>query len=121
MFYFILVAHFLADFVFQSRDMGKNKSSNFRYLLMHLFIQFMFMLPFGFLFSLSNAIIHGFIDWNIWNLYKWSVYKRLADQQALAEHASTYKYWEDHLFYTTIGFDQMLHAITLYALFNYFQ
>jgi hypothetical protein len=27
--------------------------------------------------------------------------------------AASWKYWEDHWFFTTIGFDQLLHGLTL--------
>lgn len=123
----LFALHFLADFVLQSRKMGKNKSTHWGYLLGHLAIQFAVFLPFtGWKFALSNALIHGAIDKNIWNLYKGLCYLRLSrivkndprtNMQAQITH---FKYWEDHLFYTTIGLDQLLHGITLIYLFGKF-
>ena len=54
------------------------------------------------------------IDASIWNIYKWSVYLR--DKTATKEN---WKYWEDSWFYTTIGFDQLLHGITIIAILEY--
>ncbi len=141
----LFVLHFLADFILQSREMGKKKSVEFLWLLKHLFIQYaVFRIGLSFmgmedsrLFALFNALIHGVIDWNIWKLYKLSVHYRITrrlkglgvygtnPKESLAykityeKSCEQWEYWEDHLFYTTIGFDQMLHAITLYALWTY--
>ena len=83
-----LVLHFLADFVLQSRTMGKKKSEDLKWLAGHLAIQFSVMLLglFGFIdklsalyLALANTAIHGVIDWYIWRGYKWSVLYRLKE------------------------------------------
>lgn len=122
---YLMVLHFVADFLLQSREMGKKKSSEFVWLLRHLLIQgcvmyagltpFLWMGLSGpkyLLFPLMNLVIHGIIDWNIWNLYKYSAFKRGAKADG------SWQYWEDHLFYVTIGFDQLLHSITIIVLWN---
>lgn len=118
----LLVVHFVADFLLQSREMGKKKSSELHWLLGHLAIQllafFIVLLPFtewAFVFALLNATIHGVIDWNIWRLYKLSVVRRFPDV-----NPATYQYWEDHWFYATIGLDQLLHGLTLIGLAQLF-
>jgi Protein of unknown function (DUF3307) len=128
----LLATHFVADFVLQSREMGKNKSSNFNYLFIHLFIQMIsFLIVVAFInadvaveFAISNAAIHGVIDWNIWRLYKAYAYKRIKQnpQHPLltGNPAEPWKYWEDHMFYTTIGFDQLLHGLTIVLLAGVF-
>jgi hypothetical protein len=135
----------------QSREMGQKKSSEWRWLARHLLIQFSFFL-FGLgIFSLFaeisvqamllipilNTLVHGVIDWNIWNGYKLLTHKRLISEANRAaymngnlnipfeerakvkydEKLASFKYWEDHLFYSTIGFDQLLHGLTIIALF----
>lgn len=110
----LLFLHFLADFILQPREMGKKKSSHLGWLAGHLLIQFLVFLPFvGWKLSLINAGIHGLIDNNIWNLYKFSVLKR--NKLVIKE---SFAYWEDHWFYATIGFDQFLHTATLFYLFG---
>lgn len=109
------ITHFIADFLLQSREMGKNKSSNYKFLSQHIGIIFVCFLPFGLKFAAANALIHAIIDKNIWNLYKLYVVSLYESERDAAYH----EYWEDHWFYATIGFDQLLHALTLIVLFNY--
>lgn len=110
----LLVIHYVADFLLQPREMGKKKSSEPKWLAGHLLIQFLCFLPFaGWLFALLNCAVHGIIDWYIWRAYKYSVLKRFPDAGV------DYKYYEDHLFYSTIGFDQLLHGLTLFYLAGY--
>lgn len=108
----LLILHFVADFILQPREMGKKKSSDIRWLAAHLAIQFIVFAPFtSLVFAAANACVHGIIDGTIWNIYKLSV--RLRNKNATAEN---WRYWDDHLFYTTIGFDQLLHGLTLVIL-----
>ena len=132
-----MILHFIADFLLQSREMGKKKSSEPFWLAFHLWIQFnVFTAGLVFLtdpktaimFSLANAAIHGVIDWNIWRLYKLSAHLRIKKKseqfnrspEVAAAHyemgVKNWKYWEDHWFYATIGLDQLLHAATIIAL-----
>lgn len=122
----MFLCHFIADFLLQSREMAQQKSSKIRVLWDHICIQYV-VLCIGLLYAgvdfatsakicLFNSLIHGVIDWYIWRCYKWSVAHRIEWDYA---HPLTvcndgpWKYWEDHLFYTTIGFDQLLHGLTL--------
>lgn len=129
-FYILLFLHFLADFILQSREMGKKKSTSWYWLTAHLSIQFFVFAPYtGFNFALANALLHGVIDKNIWNLYKLIVHLRITKQlksqgwdgsmapgNAYQLTAQGWKYWDDHAFYAMIGLDQMLHTTTLYFL-----
>lgn len=108
-----LFLHFVSDFIFQSRDVAKNKSSDFKYLKYHLqelgitfTIGLLFFLGIWktLIFVILNTAIHGMIDWNIWRFYK---------SQRKNENPETFKYWEDKLFYIIIGFDQFLHGLTI--------
>lgn len=127
---YLLVLHFVADFVLQSRKMGKKKSESVWWLIGHMYIQFgIFMLGLlplmaadkALMFATANALIHGLIDWNVWKLYKYSVWKRHSkDIKSMGQgnFALQWKYWEDHWFYLTIGFDQLLHGATLVGLWH---
>jgi hypothetical protein len=134
----MMVSHFVADFLLQSREMGKTKSTVFKVLCEHVIIQYLTLWAFLLFFvgptlaveiSLCNALVHGLIDWNIWKLYKWSAKYRI--EKRIDTHlflkadgavvlADKWEYWEDHLFYTTIGIDQLLHGLTLVALAGLF-
>jgi len=109
-FIILLVAHYIADFLLQSREMATKKSTDSDYLMEHVFIYGCAMWvascfftagpPAMFQFVLINMIAHGFIDWGIWRLYK--------------KHApADGKYWEDYWFWATLGLDQTLHLSTL--------
>lgn len=139
---YMMLIHFVADFLLQSREMGKNKSTKFLVLLQHISIQFICFVVLltpvvgfapAFTFALGNALIHGVIDWNIWRLYKYSVLKRLYDDEgndyipnvsktgpnhSLMSDSKVWQYQEDHWFYATIGLDQLLHTVTIIALFG---
>jgi len=119
----LLILHFIADFLLQSREMGKNKSIYFSFLLEHVviicgvFFVALVMhrdLIFGniLLFVALNGLIHGLIDWNIWRLYKASIPRRFPTLEKL----NKFQYYEDSWFYHTIGLDQMLHVSTLVLL-----
>ncbi len=122
----MFITHFIADFLLQSREMGKKKSSEWAWLGKHLLIQFMCFLPFGIKFALLNTIVHGIIDKNIWNLYKYSAMVRLKKNpnhpllspDMTLPIVQRWQYQEDHWFYTTIGFDQLLHTLTIVILYG---
>ena len=117
---YCFIIHFIADFLLQSRDMARNKSSNLYYLIEHCkilaIVFFAFLYPFmllnTFIFILTNTLIHGIIDWHIWRIYKWIRRK---------ENINTFKYWEDSLFYSFIGLDQLLHGLTIIGILWYLQ
>lgn len=129
------VTHFIADFIFQSRTMGKKKSENIGYLALHLLIIFLMFVGAGFavfyqmsgnaklsfvyavVLSVVNATVHGLIDWNIWSLYKLSVYMRYKNDQNFDKEK--YEYWNDSWFYGTIGLDQLLHGLTIIVLYGW--
>ena len=133
MFAGLMCIHYIADFLLQPREMGKRKSSEPKWLAGHLLIQFLCFLPFtGWKFALANCVVHGIIDWNIWKGYKWSAYYRIKKDtdgmgwtpEIIQEHIEAkgkqWEYWEDHLFYATIGLDQLLHCLTIYYLAGLF-
>lgn len=131
--------HFLADFVLQSRKMGRNKSSDPIWLLKHIGIIFAVFLigTFNLKFATYNALIHAVIDAFIWKGYALTVWKRRRSllkpwymeydnpknthrkQEVKQALKREFKYWEDHWFYLTIGLDQFLHAATIFLILNY--
>lgn len=128
---YVFFLHFIADFLLLSREMGKKKSEDVKVLLEHLGIQFLVMFiglmfvaipSIAFSISLLNIVFHGLIDWNIWRLYKKFAHYRIKkgiDKHLQVSygtregHVNEWKYYEDHWFYATIGFDQFLHVSTL--------
>ena len=138
----LFITHFLFDFVFQSREMGKRKSEDINYLLKHggiLFMGYMWAayaicdnIADMFAMGAVIVIIHCIQDWYIWRGYKWIINREIIKCIAGAdmipqEHLdaiktkelNNFKYWEDHKFYTTIGIDQTLHFITIVLLYDW--
>lgn len=127
---YLLVLHFIGDFILQSREVGKRKSTEFRFLFKHMSIYYLVFMV-GLIpifhgketyFNILNVLIHGLIDWNIWKLYKLDVLTRLGVSHMNLEAVDVkqliadFKYWEDNRFYITIGFDQLLHTSTIVLL-----
>ena len=127
----ILTLHFVADFLLQPRWMGKNKSEQPAILLLHTCIiqavMALGLFPFvgvhsAVVFSLCNAVVHGLTDAVSWRGYKWYVKRKYETrkEELLADLGITsiheYPYWEDELFYITLGADQLLHGLALIVL-----
>lgn len=108
----LIIAHFIADFLCQSRKMGVNKSSSIYWLSIHIiaYTSVLTACAFGawyfyevpvsatkiIIFSLTNGYLHLFTDF-------------------ITSRVSAYFYKKEKLgfFWWTIGFDQMIHAICL--------
>lgn len=112
----ILFVHFLADFVFQTDWMAKNKSKSWKALATHI-LEYTFVLATGCLllfligtisgqatiFVITNGAAHFLID-------------------AVTSRLTSY-YWskqQAHNFFVVVGFDQFLHAALLVWSAQYF-
>jgi hypothetical protein len=97
----------------QTRKIATTKSSALSSLLTHVSILFLSLIPvtiiYGYpiYFPIIYCALHGIQDWFIWRGYK----------KLLSIRKNPPVYYEDHLFYTTIGLDQLLHTIALLAIF----
>jgi hypothetical protein len=102
----VLLLHFIGDFVLQTRWMAENKSRSFAALTAHV-LTYGVTLWVGLLvaqrplvdvtyFAGGNALVHFAVD-------------------AVTSRITTYWWKKQNLyaFFTTIGFDQFLHAVTL--------
>lgn len=110
----ILIVHWLADFVFQSDEVAKGKSSSVGILFQHAFIYtlvwipaillmaIMLNRPALFLFFPITFLSHALIDF----------YTSKANKQL-------YENKETHEFFVSIGLDQILHYIQLYLTFKF--
>lgn len=114
----LFTLHFIADFPLQSRDMAREKSTKLKVLIDHVWVHLLvfstagwFLLPYmtGLVLAAVVAIVHGVIDWYIWRGYKWYRMRGLRH----ADSAASFRWWEDGLFFTVIGFDQLLHGLTI--------
>jgi len=95
----IVWTHWVSDFVLQSDQMAKGKSSSVKWLSIHVaWYTLPFILVFGFKFAIVNAIAHWAVDF-----VTSKVTSRL------------FKAGKNHYFFVAIGFDQAVHLSILVA------
>ena len=121
----LMFTHVLTDWILQDRETAKNKSSNWRYLLPHLYIIYSGLLIWGYLSDLHfydsalfaglNILAHGVIDKYIWTGYKYMVVQRFPE----VLNGMPFQYWEDNWFYNFIAIDQLLHGICYVLIYNF--
>lgn len=109
----ILVIHFLADFVLQTHYQASNKSKCNKALGEHVVIYtialvllgaIIFITPMGIAWGLFNGVIHFGVDYvtsrinsKLWAKQRW------------------------HDFFVSVGFDQLLHYISLFTTYLLFK
>lgn len=96
----IFICHWVGDFLLQSRYMADNKYNHTGVLAQHCGLYMIPFVIFGWKFMLLAGILHFPVDYltsraNHW-LYKWKYTKT---------------------FFTSIGFDQMIHMIILLSVY----
>ena len=99
----IIILHFIADFLCQTREMGLRKYSSNLILFKHIaaystvFFVASFLTPaFGLMFVVVNGLAHTITDWCSSRIGKWF-------------HEQNQMYW----FFATLGLDQTVHLLTL--------
>ena len=115
---FFLFVHWVADFVLQTEQMANNKSTSNYWLGMHVGVYTL------------TTILSWFILFSIVGLHATLLQYVLAALSIFVMHFITdyitsritgryYKNKKYRLFFTTIGFDQWLHYLQIFAVFNY--
>ena len=100
---FLVWIHFVADFILQSDAMAKNKSTDSRWLLLHVCVYSLPFLYFGIVFAVVNGILHFATDY-------------------VSSRAASHMWAKDerHWFFVVIGADQALHLTALVGTYVYF-
>lgn len=105
----LLIAHFIGDFLLQTDEQAKGKSSSNITLFQHILTYILpltmigFFIPISFAFLLVNFVAHFCTDY---------VTSRM-----------TKKLWSEgkvHWFFVVIGADQLIHALTLIWTYEFF-
>lgn len=96
LFTILLCVHFVADFMLQTNWMAVNKSSKWWPLTAHILVYSACLLPFGAVFALVNGMAHFCTD-------------------AVSSRITSYLWKQErrHEFFVVIGFDQLIHVLTL--------
>lgn len=120
----LMFLHWLADFIFQTDEMAKNKSTSFKWLTKHVLTysgvlfaglfgwcfftaDSLLLVESGLYFSLAFAVTNGILHFLI---------------DAVTSRITSYlwKQQKVHLFFVVIGLDQFLHFACLYLTMCYF-
>ena len=114
---YLLFVHFFADFICQSDNMALNKSSNNKFLTIHILtyssVLLLGSLPLLVVFSFAS--IAGFVAMN-------AVAHWITDYFTSRLAGKLFKQGKRHEFFVVIGFDQFLHVAALaYSAFAVFQ
>lgn len=110
----MLFVHWLADFKFQSNYMALGKSKAWKPLLLHTSVYSACFLPWGIKFALVTFLLHTLVDY-----YTSRITSKLWFIELGQQYATNLFDWakvdarKRHWFFTTIGFDQWLHALCL--------
>ena len=110
----IIVAHFVGDWLLQSRYIAQTKSERIESLAEHLFFYGLAIGFVGWQFWGENAlwwvtlnmVLHGLWDWHYYRIGK----KYLGSKGVTAEN-----YTEKKMFWDSIAIDQTFHLVTLAA------
>ena len=109
----LLATHWLADFVFQSDFMAKNKSTSITILFIHTTTYIFVFLP------VLLALLGPSTGLILFLLFNWLAHT-LVDFITSRITSVLYKAGDTHQFFTVIGFDQFIHAATLITTAYYF-
>jgi len=129
----ILALHFVADFLLQTRTMGRKKGKSIMWLSMHVGVYLIALLSVGLLFGhhvtdnmvlvfeycFLNTILHWVTDFCT-SKASGFCYLKMTEQVELEVNLSVKKkpIWEK-AFWSVIGFDQLLHTAALLLTYHY--
>ena len=100
----ILLAHWFADFVCQSDWMAQNKSKRVWPLIAHISVYTLVLTPLSWKWALVNGLAHMAVD---------AVTSRVNSKLWAAKQV--------HWFFVSVGFDQLVHTVTLIATYSVFR
>lgn len=117
----IIITHWVADFVFQTDWMAKNKSKSIVPLSTHVFIYTLFYIPFSFYAFIHNSssIFNGVYFLIGTYILHWLI--DFCTSKVTSKLSAQGKYGSNSVpnfgMFSIIGLDQLLHYISLFGLY----
>ena len=116
---FMIVVHWIGDFVLQTRQMADNKSKSNYYLSQHVFVYtvatiILWLIFMPLLFNVECSFKTIFLAMLLIFATHWPT-----DYVTSRLTSRFYKIGNFKLFFTTIGFDQILHYLQVFAIYQY--
>ena len=115
---FILIVHWVSDFVLQTHHMSTRKSSSNYYLTMHVIV-------YSFSTIFSWALILPLLGIHLTSGPVWLAFLLIFATHWVTDYFTSrwtsklYKEEKYHDFFVVIGLDQVLHYVQLLLIFNY--
>ena len=136
---FIFIGHYIAEYILQTKEIDRNKNSNYIFLFAHIWIIFGLVAFFGMfvfkdistaiIFSAWNALAHLTIDFISWRLYTYLTLGKSYGFECLRDPDFNYKeksdlihskldFLKDSLFVKITGAEKIAHVAVLYELYQ---
>jgi hypothetical protein len=117
---FILLVHWMADFVFQTDTQAKGKSKSFKILVNHTFTYSMFWFAIVFLFGYNNRFEST--SWYVANTILFVlitfITHTITDYFTSKLNSKLWAAGQTHNFFCAIGADQILHYLQLFLTYG---
>jgi len=117
-FLYILISHFIADFLLQTDQMAQNKSKSNYWLAVHVLYYGIGCIPLVLYYSYCRIMqpndILAFLAINL-------ILHFIVDYFTSRLNSKLWQAKEIHWFFVSIGFDQLLHYSCLFVTFEYFK
>lgn len=117
---FIIIGHWIADFIFQAEQWALGKSKNMKDLLSHTMVYSLLMT--GFVYGLSGfkelgmSLLFGLITFVAHTITDYFTSRIVSKKFAAGEYGSPIPNFGA---FTIIGFDQVLHYVQLFLTYQY--
>lgn len=114
---YLLLIHWIADFVLQSGYVSENKGRHFMYLCIHILQYGSILAAMSLILLLTNPTI-GLINLMLWVSYN-TLLHLIIDFVTSKLTTHYRKYQKTHAFFVILGFDQFLHQVSILIIANY--
>lgn len=115
---YIVIVHWVADFILQSNEMAQNKSTSNVWLTKHVIVYTMvtnvLWLPIVFLLKLKVINFEYFLSMCLIFILHW-----ITDYFTSRINSKYWRLKDTHSFFISIGFDQLLHYAQLFLIFRF--